>query len=165
MFLRPPQTQDKMSTRSFSQLISRRMWLKWLKQVLGVFVTLLERAYEREISTPSLYGEWLDVLFAHARVHFENKPRQIGLNHDYKRTCFNFTPSTEHVIRYMSLRRSIGIRISLKRCHVLAWWVWCHAPAFVTYEINLRRVYVAYLLPLLWKKMISFPTQICRVML
>ena len=41
---------------------------------------------KQEVKSRSRQAEWFDVLFAQARVHCDNKPRQIGLNHDYNMT-------------------------------------------------------------------------------
>ena len=56
---------------------------KGVRPVLeGLVVTMHEDACE----TGSQIPRALDVLFAQARVHCDNKPRQIVLNHDYNMT-------------------------------------------------------------------------------
>ena len=54
-------------------------WFQGIRPFLeGFVVTLHEGACET--------GSRLNVLFAQARVHCDNKPRQIGLNSDYNMT-------------------------------------------------------------------------------
>ena len=59
--------------------------LKGLRPILGGFVvTVHEGACETGSQIPN-------ILFAQARGHCDNKPRQIGLNHDYNMT-FSISP-------------------------------------------------------------------------
>ena len=60
---------------------------KGLRPVLeGVAVTMHEGACEQEVRSRGRHAEGLDVLFAQARVYSDNKPRQVGHNHDYNMT-------------------------------------------------------------------------------
>ena len=66
---------------------------KGLRPVLeGFVVTMYEGACETGSQIPRAEPEGFEVLFAQARVHCDNKPRQIGLNHDYNMT-FSISPS------------------------------------------------------------------------
>ena len=70
----------------------RKMWLKGLRPVLeGFVVSMHQDACETGGQIPRALSEGFDVLFAQARVHWDNKPRQIGLNHDYNMT-FSISP-------------------------------------------------------------------------
>ena len=57
----------------------------------GFVVTMHEGACETGSQIPTALPEGFDVLYAQARVHCDNKPRQIGLNHNYSMT-FLITP-------------------------------------------------------------------------
>ena len=52
----------------------------------GFVVTMHEGACETGSQIPTAKPEGFDVLFAQARVHCDNKPRQIGLNNNYNMT-------------------------------------------------------------------------------
>ena len=49
----------------------------------GFVFTMHEGMYEQEVKSQSCRAEGLDVLFAKALVHYENKAWLIGRNHDY----------------------------------------------------------------------------------
>ena len=46
---------------------------------------------ERELYPETVWAEGFDILVAQARVRCCDKPRQIGLNHDYNMPCSNLT--------------------------------------------------------------------------
>ena len=52
----------------------------------GFVVTMHEGACETGSQIPTAQPEGFDVLFAQAQVHCDNKPWQIGLNHNYNMT-------------------------------------------------------------------------------
>ena len=56
------------------------------------WIKILERARaKQEVKSRGRSPQGFDVLFAQARVHCDNKPRPIGLNHDYNIT-FSIAP-------------------------------------------------------------------------
>ena len=68
-------------------------------------------------------GEGFDVLFARARVHCDNKPRQIGLNHDYNMT---FSIST-HECQYSPRKDEYRARSeSRSACYCHCYVTWRH---------------------------------------
>ena len=70
-------------------------WVKGLRPVLEGFVVPM---HEGACETRSQIPRVRDVLFAQARVHWDNKPRQIGLNHDYNMT-FSISPVSNLVVK------------------------------------------------------------------
>ena len=54
-------------------------------------VTKHEVLREQEVLISSPYGNETDVLFAQARVHCDNKPRQTGVHHDDNTSVLYFT--------------------------------------------------------------------------
>ena len=96
------------------------MWRQWardefkgLSPVLeGFVVTMHSGLCEQYVQSLSLTASGFDLLFAQARVHCGNKPRQFGLNHDYDMT-FLISPvniSTIHLKANMVLEARVVSR-------------------------------------------------------
>ena len=66
---------------------------------------MFEQTYEQELPIPRSQGESLDVPFGRARVHCDNKIRQVGLNHDYNMT-FLVYPVANMVLEVKAARVS-----------------------------------------------------------
>ena len=73
-------------------------------------------------SKSTYWYEGFDVLFAQARVHCDNKSRQVGLNHDYNVT-FSISPVNVSILRskYEFRARSESRFACYYHCYV----TWC----------------------------------------